>query len=79
MNLKLFQTTCKLSEADKLNDALTRNEWQNKKKKNLLKFAAEIISAQTAIIGGNLSPTIHRDTTMARQPSTHPSRYKIEL
>lgn len=41
MNLKLFQTTCKLSEADKLNDALTRNEWQNKK--NLLKFAAEII------------------------------------
>lgn len=43
MNLKLFQTTCKLSEADKLNDALTRNEWQNKKKKNLLKFAAEII------------------------------------
>lgn len=43
MNLKLFQTICKLSEADKLNDALTRNEWQNKKKKNLLKFAAEII------------------------------------
>lgn len=44
MNLKLFQTTCKLSEADKLNDAMTRNEWQNKKKeKNLLKFAAEII------------------------------------
>lgn len=33
MNLKLFQTTCKLSEADKLNDALTRNEWQNKKKR----------------------------------------------
>lgn len=45
MNLKLFQTTCKLSEADKLNDALTRNEWQNKKK-NLLKFAAEIIRAR---------------------------------
>lgn len=42
MNLKLFQTTCKLSEADKLNDALTRNEWQNKKKESL-KFAAEII------------------------------------
>lgn len=37
MNLKLFQTTCKLSEADKLNDALTRNEWGNKKN------AAEII------------------------------------
>lgn len=35
MKLKLFQTTCKLSEADKLNDALTRNEWQNKKKKRI--------------------------------------------
>lgn len=74
MNLKLFQTTCKLSEADKLNDALTRNEWQNKKK-----VCCRNYMSQTAIIGGNLSPTIHRDTTMARQPSTHPSRYKIEL
>lgn len=37
MNLKLFQTTCKLSEADKLNDALTR------KNGGIKKNAAEII------------------------------------
>lgn len=51
--------------------------WQNKKRISL--SLQQKLWAQTAIIGSNLSPTPHWDTTMPRQPSTHPSRYKIEL